>query len=331
MADSIEKLPSYAILAPKNPALSTAISTWADATTDRKSRRRGDLLRDKQRAVTEFFDYVGQPPDQVVPRNVKEWQEELESRGLASATVYAMVSRISSFYNWLLRDNEISQLIRSNPVELARPKAPKAYQSDSSKALSDEKLGALIATVKELADEGSIVAKRDYALLVHYMLTGRRREEVIGLRWKDIELADIMVVTYQVKGGARQTRLVRDPAVRSTMLDYLETAGRLAELEGDEPVWTRHDRAGRPGTQLTSHAFVKNLKRYAASAGLKSIHLHQLRHSFARIAGDVSGSIPDVQEALGHRSQATTRIYLERVGVYSDGFSSRVAERLGVE
>ena len=48
------------------------------------------------------------------------------------------------------------------------------------------------------------------------------------------------------------------------------------------------------------------------------------------MAGDESGSVGAVQEALGHKSQATTRVYLQRVGVKGDKFSSALAERLGV-
>ena len=81
---------------------------------------------------------------------------------------------------------------------------------------------------------------------------------------------------------------------------------------------------------LSSWALVKNFKRYAEEAGIGDIHLHQFRHTFARMAGDESGSIGAVQEALGHKSQAVTRVYLQRVGVKGDKFSSVLAERLGV-
>ena len=115
------------------------------------------------------------------------------------------------------------------------------------------------------------------------------------------------------------------------MMAYLEESSRLEGMAEDSPIWTRHDRAGKPGGPLTSHAFDKNLKRYAKAIGLPDFHLHQLRHTFARQAGDETGSIGDVQEALGHQDAATTRIYLERVGVKRDRLSERLAERLKLE
>jgi integrase/recombinase XerD len=99
-------------------------------------------------------------------------------------------------------------------------------------------------------------------------------------------------------------------------------------LKTDGPLWTRHDRAGRPGAALTSHAFVKNLKRYAREAGVGDVHLHQTRHSFARIVAEETGSLIDTQDALGHRNASTTRIYVQRIAVRRDKYSEKVASRL---
>lgn len=70
---------------------------------------------------------------------------------------------------------------------------------------------------------------------------------------------------------------------------YLAASGRGNVLGANGPLWTRHDRAGRSGQALTSHAFAKNLKRYAIAANLGDLHLHQTRHSFARIASRRDG------------------------------------------
>jgi integrase len=99
-------------------------------------------------------------------------------------------------------------------------------------------------------------------------------------------------------------------------------------LKTDSPLWTRHDRAGRSGAQLSSHSFVKNLKRYAREAGVGDVHLHQTRHSFARIVAEETGSITDTQDALGHRNAATTRVYVRRIAVKRDKHSGRVTGRL---
>jgi site-specific recombinase XerD len=105
----------------------------------------------------------------------------------------------------------------------------------------------------------------------------------------------------------------------------------LAKIGYDSPLWTAHDRSGQnTGKPLSSHGFVKNLKRYAEQAGLGDIHLHQTRHSYARIVSEETGSIIETQDALGHKNAATTRVYVQRIGVKRDKHSSKVAARLGL-
>jgi integrase len=131
-----------------------------------------------------------------------------------------------------------------------------------------------------------------------------------------------------VKGGDYVGREVRDPLLRAALLDYLSSSGRLSALKTDSPLWTRHDRAGKPGAALSSHAFVKNLKRYARAAGVGDVHLHQTRHSFARIVAEETGSLTDTQDALGHRNASTTRVYVQRIAIKRDKHSERITSRL---
>ena len=79
---------------------------------------------------------------------------------------------------------------------------------------------------------------------------------------------------------------------------------------------------------MLSHAFVQNLKGYARLAGIDQIHLHQLRHSFARVVAEESGSITETQEALMRRHVPTTRVYMQRVAVRRDKHSRQISRRL---
>ena len=93
-------------------------------------------------------------------------------------------------------------------------------------------------------------------------------------------------------------------------------------------LWIRHDGAGGPGAQLSSWSFVENLKRYAREAGIGEIHLHQTRHTFARMVAKRSGSLSETQDALGHRHASTTRIYVESIAVKTDKYSQHILEAL---
>jgi len=326
-----EKAPQTALIPAQTDlqvALRGAVSLWASATTS-ESDRRADLLRDKQRIVRTFFEYVGKLPSEVEPADVQRWLRDLEGEGISAGTCYQHACLLSSFYSWAMRDPEVGRHVRRNPARLARPKAPKPYQTESVKALSDEEVGALVSAVRRRALSGDVVGKRDYALLLLYLATGLRRQEAISLRGKDVHLAETLVLEYRAKGGDYRSREVREPRVREALLDYLMASGRLHALKTDAPLWTRHDRAGKSGEALTSHCFVKNLKKYAKEAGVEGFHLHRTRHTFARIVSEVTGDITATQNALDHQSRSTTRVYVQRIAVKKDLYSAEVSKRWG--
>ncbi len=312
-------------------ALLNAIHLWAAATTDSESACCNDLLRSKSHAVSSFFAHAGKHPGEVTALDVQSWRDALEGKGFKPATVYARISRLSSFYAWVMRDPTLSQFITSNPTQNARPKCPKPYQTESSKALDDDQIGALVCTVRKRAEGGDVMGKRDYALLLFFITTGMRRQEVIGLRGSDIELRkDDLVVRCRVKGGDYVGRAINEPLVREALFDYLRSCDRMNALGSDRPLWTRHDRAGRPGAPLSSHSFSKNLKGYAREAGIEKIHIHQTRHTFARIISEETGSIVETQDALGHKNLATTRVYIGRIAVKRDKHSRQITARLKI-
>jgi integrase len=332
-------------------AVSMAIDTWATATSDPDSPRFNDLRRDKTHVVLAFFDHIRRHPASVTPADVQAWQRELRGRDLAASTIYQHSSFLSSFYRWALSEPSLARDIRANPVTLARPKAPKPYQSKQTKALSDDEVRRLYTVIlaRSQSDEEqeALIGKRDYALVLLYLYTGLRRREIIQLRWGDIELEhDRMTIATQSKGGFYRTLELTAPSALAALRDYLAASGRWGRLAKDSPLWLAHDRAVRmrsapasrsplkqkgrtPEGPLTSHGFVKSLKHYAAAAGVGPIHLHQTRHTFARMLGEEADSLFEVQKELGHRSIATTQVYLDKVTRKKDRFSHRIEQRIG--
>jgi integrase len=144
--------------------------------------------------------------------------------------------------------------------------------------------------VRAKAAAGETVRKRDYALLLFYLVTGMRRREVISLRGGYIRIDEYITLTGKVKGSDYVGREVRDPLLREALLDYLSSCDREGVLKTDGPLWTRH--------------------------------------SFARIVAGETGSITDTQDALGHRNAATTRVYGQRIAVKRDKHSGTVTSRL---
>ncbi len=322
--------PSEALVkASPEAVIHAAIVFWAESSTRTETFERAAKLRDKTQAVKGFFAFAGKHPGEVTPEDVRAWREHLNSKGQKPATVYARVSRVSAFFKWLMADPQLGQHIRSNPAAQARPKHPQPYQSESVKALTDDEMNRLLGAVRAMADAGSIVAKRDYALLLFFFLTGLRRNEVISLRGKDLEHKEgRLVIKYRRKGGKFVGREVGDASVYEALVEYLTVSERRNVLGSERPLWTRHDRAGKPGAPLSSRSFAENLKVYARAAGIEHIHVHQTRHTYARIVAEETGSYLEAQEALDHENAATTRVYVQRITVKADKHGSSIARRI---
>src|SRR5437868_4030873 len=262
LASAMTQMPQNALIPAGNPyhvALQNALRLWSEAVTSASTQRRDELLRYKQNVVAAFFAFSDKHPTAVSPLEVEQWRQQLQRQGLSANTIYSRVCFLSSFFEWALRTPMLKEQIKQNPARLAMPKAPKPYQTESAKAWTDAELQAIVEVVRAKAETGDMVGKRDYALLLFYLITGMRRQEVIGLRGSNLKLEEeALVITGQVKGGDYVGREVREPSLREALLEYLTACGRLAVLKTDGPLWTRHDRAGKPGAALSSHSFVKN-------------------------------------------------------------------------
>ncbi len=330
------------------PQLIDAVEQWADDRTRADSKRRHDLLRDKYNALlgdgkdgtaAGFFVCIGEQPQDVTPEDVQRWQDYLKEVELSHASIYARVSRLASFYDWLAKHAERypDWQTDANPAKLARPKAPKAYQSKKSKSLSDEDARTLLHHVREEAGKDNISAKRDYALLRFYFATGMRRSEIIDLRWHNLEFEKHrMIIHLENADGSYRTVYVTDGGVKNALFAYLRASERwdglrnAPDMRDSDPLWLRHDRAAKGQQPVTSHGFVYMLKKYAKACGIGSIHVHQMRHTVARIARE-TGDINTVQALLGHQNIATTRAYVERVAGDSEEDDANISERLGLD
>lgn len=299
--------------------LAEQVAAWAAARTNRNSRRYDDLIRDKTNILLGdadnarapgFFTFSGKLPGEVTPDDVEAWHDALTRAGLSPATVYARVSRLSSFYEWLMETGAAL----TNPTRTARPEAPPAYSSQKARPLTPADVDALLAFVLERANSNhraALSAKRDNALLRFYFGTGRKRSEIINLRWGAVVLHEDGVAIRTTE----DLQQVAMPGTRAALVAYLKASDRwdfetgTPKLPPTAPLWLRHDRAAKGQEAVTSHGFVYMLKGYAKAAGLGNIHLNQARHTAALRLDNLE----DAQRQLGYQSKSMTRAYLKHL------------------
>lgn len=326
-----------------NAELHTSIERWTQATTDQTLTRAKDINRDKNRAVQSFFALVPKQPDKIDSTDVLEWQRHLKERNLSERYIYASLSHLSSYFEWL-RKTELGVFLKINPVRIVMPKPPKKYNSPKAKSLTDDELTKLWLYVEKQADnDNDLIAVRDYAIFRFFTATGMRREEVINLGTEDVRLEEHQILIHtRVKGGNYEWRTINDEEVKESLERYLRLTKRKSTIGcKGRALWIRFDRAAEAAAidhridnplsdepRLSSHSFDRQIKKYATAAGIGHFHIHQFRHTFARIVAEESGSIIEAQEALGHKDIQTTQIYINRIKFKKDKHSRSVRDRV---
>lgn len=307
------------------------IESWLTRTVNASLKRANDIRNDKSKAVFDFFEFCGKLAEQVLPNDVEEWRWNLKTQNLADGTVYNRISALAQFFEYLRTEAGMMKLIPINPARVSLPKAGKPFQSESVKALSRKELARLLNTVENRALDRRAVHLRDHAILQFYVATGRRRAEIINLRGDSIEIGEErFFIKAKVKGGYFLNFELDDQAAQNALFDYLTVTNRRDVIGKNEPLWIRHDKGAGNNQKsgLTSHGFAQRMKIYATQAGIKNFHIHRLRHTFAKIVSEVSESMADTQEALGHSNIKTTQIYVQRLAVKKDKFSKSIREAL---
>src|SRR5882757_181197 len=82
-------------------ALSNAIRIWAESTTGLHSYNRAALIGDKKAAVNAFFNPLGKSPAEADVLDVQAWRDRMQKQALKPNTIYARISRLASFFEWL--------------------------------------------------------------------------------------------------------------------------------------------------------------------------------------------------------------------------------------
>jgi integrase/recombinase XerC len=283
-----------------------------------KERRSGSrrTVEGYARMLWPFLGGIGSP-DRVTPAHVLAWAHGigLSGREPSSATVGARIACLSSYYRFLIR----MQVTTANPCDaLERPKTVQSV----ARGLGADEVRRLLAVVPD-----TVPGRRDRALLLVFVLTGRRRSEVIALTAGDISVeGDIAFYRYRGKGGKVGRRELPRPAYEALGATLADAGLSLAEMDPTASLW----QAGTGSRGITGSTFYSRFRRYLRAAGLAPSGLHVLRHSAAKLRRDAGASIEAVSSFLDHSSLAVTSVYLRRLEGETDRTWPDVAVAIGV-
>src|SRR5674476_190253 len=202
-------------------------------------------------------------PDQVRPADILAYAHGigLSGRVPSSTTVGARIACLSSFYRFTIRMG----LLTANPCDaLERPRTVQSV----ARGLGADEFRRLLAVVPD-----TVAGRRDRGLLLTFILTGRRRAEVIGLTAGDISLeGETAYYSYRAKGGKRGRRELPRPAHEALCATLGDAGLALTTMDPSASLWQAA--AGTRG--MTGSTVYARFRRYLRAAGLAPSGLHVL-------------------------------------------------------
>ena len=206
---------------------------------------------------------------------------------------------------------------KRNPCRSIRP----YKEHRRERFLTREEYRCLGGVLDEAEADGSVFLPAIAAMRL-LLLTGCRRNEILTLRWDDIDRTTGMLWLRESKTGTRWVPLA--PAVEWVLAGIPCIDGNPWVIGGQIP-----------GERLKSLDGI--WQRLRARAGLDDLRIHDARHSFASQALAMGESLSTIGAMLGHKKISTTGRYAhlprdaEREAVQRVGGSIAASLREGAE
>ncbi len=283
-------------------------------------RARPNTVRAYAHDVKVFFEVVDKEPAEVTPADVMAFVTAQRrprpgaekvvrisdgAGGLSSSTIKRRLAAVSSLYGYLVIRGDAG--VTANPVPRGLPtRRDRREVRGVPLVRGARRLPRILEPAQVETLMASLRTQRDRAMVQAMLLGALRRCEVLDLRLGDLRLGEWRVLVANGKGGHQ--RLV--PVSRTffaTVAAYMNDE-RPAEATTDRLfVVLKGPRRGQP---LSAEGLDEILTGARGRAGLARGTCHELRHTCLTRLREAGMAIEALQVQAGHRSIASTRVYL---------------------
>lgn len=240
-----------------------------------------------------FLRYQQATVDDVLYVQIRAWIVELVDQSLSNTTINRKVASLKAFYKFLLR----SKQIKASPLATHKAlKTPKIIQIP----FSEQEMVQVAEVFPKGTDFESV---RNQLIVELFYATGMRRAELIGLEFKNVDLASGII---KVLGKRQKERLLPLlPFLLDSIKRYLAARADLETLEDSDYFFLT-----KKGTKLNESLVYRLINSYFSRVSHKlKKSPHILRHTFATHLLNNGADLNSVKELLGHASLASTQVY----------------------
>ena len=284
------------------------------------SRARPNTVRAYAHDLKTFFAVIGKDPLEVRPADVMAFVTAQRrprpgaekvvritdgGSGLSTATIRRRLAAVSAFYGYLITRGDVG--VEANPVPRGLPTRASRRELRGKPLLRAVRRLPRILSPEEVAVlSGALRTDRDRAMVQAMVLGGLRRCEVLGLRLADLRLGEWRVFIAEGKGG-HQRLVPVSPSFFATVAAYLNSERPAGAPTDRLFVVLKGSRRGQP---LSIDGLDEIISAARARAGLAAGTCHELRHTCLTRLREAGMSIEALQAQAGHRSIASTQLYL---------------------
>ena len=218
-----------------------------------------------------------------------------------------MVETLSAMFSMAETWGEVPE--GTNPC----PRVVRYKRKNRERFLTKAEFERLGQVLSEMETEGNLLPRAAAALRL-LMLTGCRCNEILRLRWDEVDLERNELRLSDSKTGPRTVPL--SPAAARVLENRPRVPGDPWVIPGRFP--------GRPWRNING-----SWCKVRARAGLKDVRLHDLRHSFASRALALGESLPMIGKLLGHTRVQTTAKYAHLAEDSVKESAQRIAASIG--
>jgi len=226
--------------------------------------------------------------------DLRAWLAHQAADGKSRTTLARRGASVRAFFAWAHR---VGVVEHNQAARLASAKASVTLPH----ILDVDQASLLLDTARLRAQDGTVIALRDWAMAELLYATGIRVGELTGINVGDV---DVNERTVRVLGKGAKERVVPFGVPAQRALTAWFERGRPT-LAGDTPALF----VGIRGSRVDQRQVREVIHCLASGAGVPDIAPHALRHSAATHLLAGGSDLRSVQEVLGHASLATTQRY----------------------
>jgi integrase len=294
--------------------------TLADAIARYRAEVLTELRPETARKYEQHLDFWGAKLghlrlSEIIPAKVAKVRDGLAADSLAPATQNRYMATLASVLTACVK--RWHWLPASPMTGVSKP----SESNGGTRFLSEAELERLLIACRESASPDLLLA------VMLSITTGGRQGEILGLRWKDVDLAAGLLhlrvdAQTTTKGGIRTLPIA--PQALSLLKARRDASreGKVTALHDDGLVFPSRVTRSKPIALRTP--WETALKR----AGIESFRWHDLRHSAASFLAKGGASLLEIGAVLGHKSANTTKRYAHLTEQHTNALVLDMANKL---